>query len=70
MKNKKRYYSFHVAGHAFAQILTGIPFKSVTMINETKGKGNQKYRASGHIIYDKHEIDIIIPNNPFKNEYI
>jgi len=52
MNKKLDCIAFHEAGHAIAHILTGIPFKYVT-IKEDKEKDEHGQRSLGHIMNEK-----------------
>jgi len=52
MKKELDCIAFHEAGHAVAHILTGIPFKYVT-IKEAKEKDEYGGRTLGHVLPDE-----------------
>ena len=79
MKKRIDCIAFHEAGHAYAHILTGIPFKYVT-IEEDKEKDEHGLRSLGYVMYDKpksseewNQYSILNPkefDRFFKNDFI
>jgi hypothetical protein len=71
--------AFHEAGHAIAHILTGIPFKYVT-IKEDEEKDERGGRTLGHVLPDEslskeewEKLSILVPkefNIFFKEDFI